>query len=116
MISISDVPTWAWVAGAPTGFFAVRILWPTLRDSLSAQSGQWRMESGFIRQLSEELQQVKSERDAADRRADELFGQLTDLRAEMTVMMYKQEHAASQIETLKDQLATLMGARNDESR
>lgn len=112
MFDASEVPTWAWIIGAPTGFFAIRILWPALRDSLTAQSGQWRMESGFIRQLSEELRQAKAERDEADRRADELFSQLTDLRAEMTVMTFKQQQAEQQIAALTDQLAKLMEAKD----
>lgn len=70
------------------------------------------MESGFIRQLSEELRLAKAERDEADRRADELFSQLTDLRAEMTVMTYKQQLAEEQIAALTEQLAKLMEAND----
>lgn len=112
MLDVTEVPTWAWVIGAPTGFLAFRVLWPALRDSLSAQSGQWRMESGFIKQLSEELRQVKAERDEADRRADGLFRQLADLEAQMTVMHYKQEQAEGQIEALTLRLELLVGGND----
>ena len=106
MPELKDLASWPWIGGGgAAAFFAVKYLWPSIRDSLSGQSAQWRSENQYIKQLEEARRQAEKEKREAEERADKLFEELTNLKAQVTVMQFE-------MESLKKALAQYAGEKH----
>lgn len=112
MPDISTTPIWAWPTGAAALFFAIKYLWPLMKQSLDTQLAQGRTESGLLAQALSERDKALARADAADDRADELFKQLADVQAQLKIMAFQLEVANSKIEALTAKLNELTGGQH----
>lgn len=105
----TTMPSWAWPVGSAVLFFALRYLWPLMRQSLDTQLTQGRTESGLLRQALEERDKAVYRADAAEERADKLFAELSGLKAQIQIMQFKLDQAQTQVAHLSEQIAKLTG-------
>ncbi|WP_394065434.1 hypothetical protein [Alcaligenes sp. WGS1538] len=105
MPELQEMPSWAWVVGAPVGFFAIRLLWPLIKQSLDTQLTQGRTESGLLAQVMVERDKALKRADQAEDRADRLFAELADVKAQLQIMAYQLAVANEKIEALTTQLS-----------
>jgi len=110
--ALEGIPTWMYVIGVPVGFFAIRLLWPLMKQSVDTQVVQGRTESGLLAQVMVERDRALKRADDAEDRADALFKELADVKAQLTVMAYQLEVANAKIEALTNQINAMAGERN----
>lgn len=110
------------LAGVVLALWAKHV-WPAWRDSMTSQSGQWRTESGFVKQLSAELDRAlvradeadtRAERaieraEASDRRADKYFMELAEMKTQVKLLTYQLKVAHEKIDLLTARLNQVIG-------
>lgn len=98
--------------GVPVGAFAFHLLWPLMKQSVNTQVVQGRTESGLLAQTILERDKALKRADDAEDRADALFKELADVKAQLTVMAYQLQVANDKIEALTNQINTMAGDRH----
>ena len=110
--AMEGIPTWLYVIGVPVGFFAIKLLWPLMKQSVDTQVVQGRTESGLLAQVMVERDRALKRADDAEDRADALFKELAEVKSQLTVMAYQLEVANSKIEALTNQINSMARDRD----
>lgn len=127
---MENLPAYAWGVGGAVAVAGLRYFWPTIKAAWSSQAGQWRTESGFVRQLSDELDRALARaeaadsradkdriaREEADRRADKYFAELAEMKTQVQLLTMQLKLANEKIDTLTARLNEVLGgthARDD---
>lgn len=127
---IENLPAYAWAAGGVFCTIGIRFFWPILKSAFGAQAGQWRTESGFLRQMSDELDRALARADAADaravrdhdarevaeRRAEKYFSDLAETKTQVQLLTLQLKLANDKIDALTVKLDEVLGeqhARNN---
>lgn len=113
------MPSYGWPAVGGAGLLIlIRFFWPAIRESLASQTGQWRTESGFVKQLSDELDRALQRADEADKRAhksyelaneaaeraDRYFMELADMKTQVKLLTLQLELANEKLDNLAAKL------------
>lgn len=93
-------------------FVAIKYLWPLMQQSLTAQTGQWRTENAFMRQMAAERDKAIAEKEAAEKRADEYFAAMADMKTEVRMLTLQLQIANERIEELTKTVNELRGIKN----
>lgn len=121
---IENLPTYVWVVGGAASAAGLRFFWPVLKSAFGAQTGQWRTESGFITQMSDELDRALTRAEAADaraekalaraeesdRRAEKYFGELSETKTQVQLLTMQLKIANEKIDTLTNKFDEAIGA------
>ena len=108
---ILTTPVWFWTSGTAAIFFAVKYLWPLMRQSRDSQITQGRVESGLLNQIARERDKALMRADEANRRSDELFAKLAEVQTQLTIMTSQLQVANDKITHLSSKLDSLTRAR-----
>lgn len=121
-----NLPVYAYAVGGAACAAGLRFFWPVLKSAFGAQSGQWRTESGFIRQMSDELDRALARAEAADlraekavaraeesdRRAEKYFAELADTKTEVKLLTLQLKVANDKIDALTSKVEEAIGANH----
>lgn len=116
---LEGIPLYGW--GAVAGVVVlvwVRYVWPAWKGAMTSQSNQWRTESGFVRQLSDELgraldraeeadsraEKANARAEASDRRADKYFMELVGMKTQVQMLTFQLRAANEKIDLLSARL------------
>lgn len=112
MPDFTAVPGWAWPTGGMVFFVAIKYLWPLMQQSLTAQTGQWRTENAFMRQMAAERDKAIAEKEVAENRADEYFAALADMKTEVRMLTLELKIANERITQLTQTVNELRGKKD----
>lgn len=105
---LASAPIAAWGVGG----VLVAILWPVVRQLLSAFMNQSRTEHAMLSKAIEERDKAISRADTAEDRADALFKELAEIRTELKIMTFKLEFSEQQLAELRGELSKLLKEAN----
>lgn len=111
---LKEVPFWTYPLAAPILYMSGKQLWLSFKSSTDAQTGQWRTESGFIKQLVAERDKALKERDdmakekdAAVRESTEVYRQMAEVNARLEIMQSQLDSAREQMAAMREQMAAM---------
>lgn len=100
---MEDFPSAA--AGGGVGmvllFFAVKYVWPLMKNGMDVQLANGRAESQLLRQIMEERDKALARADAADERVRNMFQELNELKSQVALLSQDLNYAKAEVARLR---------------
>lgn len=87
--------------GAILLFFAVKYVWPLMKNGMDVQLANGRAESQLLRQIMEERDKALARADAADERVRNMFQELNELKSKVALLSQDLNYAKAEVARLR---------------